>query len=95
MTTPPLKFRNILGELTIAKLYGGEHLGVTAPTNFDLRAEISKIGKALNKFYEPSVTQTKVIQIPPQLQKVLPNAFWAYEGIYHRYDCQMKQVSSR
>jgi hypothetical protein len=39
MSINPLKFRNILGELTIAKLYGGEHLGVTAPANFDLRAE--------------------------------------------------------
>ncbi|MFN9856964.1 MAG: hypothetical protein ACK556_02380, partial [Pseudanabaena sp.] len=68
MTTSPVKFRNILGELTVSKLYGGEHLGVTAPTNLDLRAEINKIGKVLNKFYEPAVTRTKVIQIPPQLQ---------------------------
>ncbi|PZO35928.1 MAG: hypothetical protein DCF19_22695 [Pseudanabaena frigida] len=57
MTSSPLKFRNILGELTVSKLYRGEHLGVTAPANFDLRAEISKIGKTLSKFYEPAVTQ--------------------------------------
>ncbi len=80
MTTTPLKFRNILGELTVAKLYGGEHLGVTSPANFDLRKEISKIGKAIAKFYEPATTQTQVIQIPPQLQKVLPNAFCEHEG---------------
>jgi len=43
MTNSPLKFLNNLGELTVSKLYGGEHLGVTAPVNFDLSAEISKI----------------------------------------------------
>jgi hypothetical protein len=87
MSISPFKFRNILGELTVSKLYGGEHLGVTAPANFDLRAEISKIGKAIAKFYEPAVTQTKIIQIPPQLQKVLPNAFCEREGqIYRRTD---------
>jgi len=59
MSPKKIKFRNILGELSVAKLYGGEHLGVTAPANFDLRAEISKIGKTLVKFYEPAVTQTK------------------------------------
>lgn len=80
MSPKKIKFRNILGELSVAKLYGGEHLGVTAPANFDLRKEISKIGKTLVKFYEPAVTQTKVIQIPPQLQKVLPNAFCEYES---------------
>jgi hypothetical protein len=96
MTTSPLKFRNILGELTIAKLYGGEHLGVNAPANFDLRAEISKIGKAIAKFYEPAVTQTKIIQIPPQLQKVLPNAFCEYEGqIYRRTDYQLELVANQ
>jgi N12 class adenine-specific DNA methylase len=96
MTTSPLKFRNILGELTVSKLYGGEHLGVTAPANFDLRAEISKIGKALSKFYEPAVTQTKVIQIPPQLQKVLPNAFCEHEGqIYRRTDYQLELVTKQ
>ncbi len=45
MSPKPIKFRNILGELSVAKLYGGEHLGVTAPADFDLRKEISKIGK--------------------------------------------------
>jgi N12 class adenine-specific DNA methylase len=93
MTTSPVKFRNILGELTVSKLYGGEHLGVTAPTNFNLRAEISKIGKAIAKFYEPSVTPTKVIQIPPQLQKVLPNAYCEHEGqIYRRTDYRLELV---
>ena len=47
MSPKIIKFRNILGELSVAKLYGGEHLGVTAPANFDLRKEISKIGKAI------------------------------------------------
>ena len=37
MSLKTIKFRNILGELTVAKLYRGEHLGVTAPANFDLR----------------------------------------------------------
>jgi N12 class adenine-specific DNA methylase len=93
MSISPFKFRNILGELTVSKLYGGEHLGVTAPANFDLRKEISKIGKAIAKFYEPAVTQTKVIQIPPQLQKVLPNAFCEHEGqIYRRTDYQLELV---
>jgi len=96
MTSSPLKFRNILGELTVSKLYGGEHLGVTAPANLDLRTEISKIGKALNKFYEPVVTQTKIIQIPPQLQKVLPNAFCEHEGqIYRRTDYQLELVANQ
>ncbi|MCA6623221.1 MAG: DEAD/DEAH box helicase family protein [Pseudanabaena sp. M165S2SP1A06QC] len=96
MTSSSLKFRNILGELTVSKLYGGEHLGVTAPANIDLRAEISKIGKALNKFYEPVVTQTQVIQIPPQLQKVLPNAFCEHEGqIYRRTDYQLELVAKQ
>jgi N12 class adenine-specific DNA methylase len=96
MTTSPVKFRNILGELTVSKLYGGEHLGVTAPTNLDLRAEINKIGKVLNKFYEPAVTRTKVIQIPPQLQKVLPNAFCEHEGqIYRRTDYQLELVAKQ
>ncbi|MFN9608135.1 MAG: hypothetical protein ACK571_07765, partial [Pseudanabaena sp.] len=96
MTTSPVKFRNILGELTVSKLYGGEHLGVTAPTNLDLRAEINKIGKVLNKFYEPAVTRTKVIQIPPQLQKVLPNAFCEHEGqIYRRTDYQLELVANQ
>ncbi|PZU91263.1 MAG: hypothetical protein DCE90_19870 [Pseudanabaena sp.] len=96
MTTSPLKFRNILGELTVSKLYGGEHLGVTAPVHLDLRTEISKIGKALSKFYEPATTQTQVIQIPPQLQKVLPNAFCEYEGqIYRRTDYQLELVANQ
>ena len=96
MSISPFKFRNILGELTVSKLYGGEHLGVTAPANFDLRAEISKIGKAIAKFYEPAVTQTKIIQIPPQLQKVLPNAFCEHEGqIYRRTDYQLELVANQ
>jgi len=78
MSPKTIKFRNILGELSVAKLYGGEHLGVTAPANFDLRKEISKIGKAIGKFYQPAPVQTQVIQIPPQLQHVLPNAFCEY-----------------
>ncbi len=96
MTSIPLKFRNILGELTVSKLYGGEHLGVTAPANLDLRAEISKIGKTISKFYEPATTQTKIIQIPPQLQKVLPNAFCEHEGqIYRRTDYQLEPVANQ
>ena len=96
MTTSQVKFRNILGELTVAKLYGGEHLGVTDPANLDLRAEIAKIGKAIAKFYEPAVTQTKVIQIPPQLQKVLSNAFCEHEGqIYRCTDYQLELVANQ
>ena len=63
MSPKKIKFRNILGELSVAKLYGGEHLGVTAPANFDLRKEISKIGKAIGKFYQSSSLQTHQLSI--------------------------------
>jgi hypothetical protein len=96
MTTKPLKFRNILGELTISKLYGGEHLSVTAPANLDIRTEIAKIGKAIGKIYQPAIAQIRSIPIPPQLQHVLPNAYCEHEGqIYRRQDCQIQQVTSQ
>jgi hypothetical protein len=96
MSPKTIKFRNILGELTVAKLYGGEHLGVTAPANFDLRKEISKIGKAISKFYQPAPVQTQVIQIPPQLQHVLPNAFCEYGSqIYRRTDSQLELIENQ
>ena len=96
MSSKTIKFRNILGELTVAKLYGGEHLGVTAPANFDLRKEISKIGKAIGKLYQPAPLQTQVIQIPPQLQHVLPNAFCEYASqIYRRTDSQLELIENQ
>ncbi|MFN5388278.1 MAG: hypothetical protein ACK5CM_03630, partial [Pseudanabaena sp.] len=96
MSPKKIKFRNILGELNVAKLYGGEHLGVTAPANFDLRKEISKIGKAIGKFYQPAPVQTQVIQIPPQLQHVLPNAFCEYASqIYRRTDSQLELIENQ
>lgn len=96
MTITPLKFRNILGELTVSKLYGGEHLSVTAPPNFDIRKEIAKIGTAIAKVYQPAIAKIRAIPIPPALQHILPNAFCEYEGqIYRRHDCQLKQVGSQ
>jgi N12 class adenine-specific DNA methylase len=91
-----LKFRNILGELTVAKLYGGEHIGVTAFVNLDIRQEIAKIGQAIGRFYQPAPLQTKPqtqIQIPPELQQVLPNAFCEYnDRIYRRTNCFLELV---
>ena len=93
MTTSPIKFRNILGELTISKLYGGEHLGVTAPASFNLRAQIVKIAKGIGKIYQPAIAPIKTMPIPPELQHILPNAFCEYQGqIYRREEWELKDV---
>ena len=93
MTTIPIKFRNILGKLTISKLYGGEHLGVSAPANFNLRAQIVKIAKGIGKIYQPVIAPIKTMPIPPELQHILPNAFCEYQGqIYRREEWELKDV---
>jgi hypothetical protein len=53
MSPKAIKFRNILGELNVAKLYGGEHLGVTAQPTLTYARRLARLVKRSANFTNP------------------------------------------